>query len=159
MNTASEPKMIESGGSLRHWAGRVSSYVLLLICFSAPARGQLYTGSVAGTVLDPSDAAIAGANVTLVDLDRNTSSVTRTDAAGRYLFRSLPPGNYSIKVEAAEFQPFQAQIAIEVNASLTANAKLQLAGAQESVLVSSSSPLLPTEDGTLRQTSRSNANQ
>ena len=60
---------------------------------------------------------------------------------GRYLFTSLPSGNYSIKVEAAGFQPFQAQIAIEVNANLTANAKLQIAGAQESVVVSSASPI------------------
>src|SRR5262245_8766137 len=68
------------------------------------ARAQLYTGSVTGVVTDPSSAVIAGASVTLTDSEKGYESQAKTDTSGRYLFRSVPPGNYRISVEATGFE-------------------------------------------------------
>src|SRR5580698_1080744 len=100
------------------------------------AWGQLYTGSFTGTVLDPSGAPVTSAKITLTDVDRNTNSIVTTDGAGRYLFRSLSPGKYSIVVEADGFDRFELRnIPIEVNGSLTADAQLRLSVREENVQV------------------------
>ena len=92
-----------------------------------PPGGSCTRSSFAGTVLDPSGAPITGAKVISTDADRKTNNAAKTDSSGRYLFRSLSPGNYSIRVEAAGFEPFGLHnIEIEVNGSLSADSRLQL---------------------------------
>ncbi len=124
----------------------------LLVCSALLAWAQLYTGSVTGTVLDPSGASVPGAEVTLTDVDRDTRSTVKTDASGRYLFRSLPPGDYSLRVNAPGFEPYDVpRIALDVNSALTGNASLQLPGRQTSVVVQSEASLL-SGDATISQT-------
>src|ERR1700730_3174574 len=69
-----------------------------------PASAQLYTGSMGGTVTDPSGAVIASAHVTATDMDKGFKFPGTTDNAGRYLLRSIPPGRYSVSVEAPGFE-------------------------------------------------------
>jgi uncharacterized surface anchored protein len=99
--------------------GRLTILSLWLVLFSADsAMGQLYTGSLTGIVVDPSDTPAMGAQITLIDSDRSIHYATKTDASGRYLFRSLAPGNYALQLEAAGFDVFELKnITIEVNGS------------------------------------------
>ena len=64
-------------------------------------------GSISGTVKGPSSAAVLGTKLTL-RVDGTNSSQTAmtavTDAKGKFLFAALPPGTYTIEVEAASFQ-------------------------------------------------------
>jgi len=124
----------------------------LLLCCALSSWAQLYTGSVTGIVTDPSGASVPGAEVSLVDIDRDTHSAAKTDGTGRYLFRSLPPGNYSLQVDASGFQSYDMpKIVLDVNATVTGNANLQLSGQEKGVTVESS-PLLLSEDATISQT-------
>jgi hypothetical protein len=126
--------------------------VLLLFCSAILSWAQLYTGSVTGIVVDPSGALVSGAAVTLTDIDRNTRSAAKTDSAGRYLFRSLPPGNYSLQVAAANFQPYDLpKIALDVNAAVTANASLLVSGQKAGIQVESQASLV-ADDATVSQT-------
>ena len=126
--------------------------LLLLLCFAVFSCAQLYTGSVTGIVTDPSGAIVPGAMVILTDIDRATESVDKTDSAGRYLFRSMPPGNYSLRVTAGGFQAFNiARIVIDVNASVTANAYLELHPRESNVAVVAQASLL-SEDAAVSQT-------
>ena len=109
--------------------GRVASIIwrrlLFLLYCSVAAWGQLYTGSVTGVVVDPSGASVPGAEVTLTDVDHDTHTTGNTDEAGRYLFRSLAPGNSSLRVTAANLRPFNVQkIAVDVNATVTVSGYL-----------------------------------
>jgi Carboxypeptidase regulatory-like domain/TonB dependent receptor-like, beta-barrel len=125
---------------------------LLFACFAFTAWGQLYTGAVTGVVLDPSGAPVKDARVILSDADRNGKNNAITDGSGRYLFRALPPGNYALDVESAGFAEFELHgIALPVNASLTANADLQLPGSRQSIEVHSGASLLQTDDATISQ--------
>jgi hypothetical protein len=122
----------------------------LFLCFALAASAQLYTGSLTGTVLDPSGAAIADANVTLTETDRGTSQSVKSDRLGRYLFRSLSPGHYSIEVAAAGFEPLKLSgIVIEVNASLSTDATLGLMPRRETVQVETSTDPLHVDDSTV----------
>jgi hypothetical protein len=122
----------------------------LSVCASLTALAQLYTGSLTGTVLDPSGAPIADARITLDDVDRSTRNWVKTDRSGRYVFRSLSPGNYSVEVEATGFEPRELRnIIIEVNASLSADARLQLAPRRESVLVETDASPAQVENATV----------
>src|SRR5271165_6213234 len=83
-----------------------SSVVLCLVLAAGvlPARAQLYTGSIAGTITDSSGALVPGAHVVATDLDKGFAFQGTTDGAGRYLLRSIPPAAYYISVEASGFE-------------------------------------------------------
>src|SRR5260370_1363921 len=76
-----------------------------LSLIATPALAQSSSGSISGVVTDPSGAAIAGAEVKLVDVGTNTSQPTNTNAEGRYSFISVPPGVYNVTVGNPGFTP------------------------------------------------------
>jgi hypothetical protein len=114
---------------------------------------QLYTGAVTGVVTDPSGASVPGAEVTLTDIDRDTQSKAKTDSTGRYLFRSLPPGDYSLQVTAPAFDSYNIpKITLDVNATVTGDASLRLAGTKLPTEVVEAQASLLSEDATISQT-------
>jgi hypothetical protein len=130
--------------------GRSVTRIPALLMFPAALFGQLYTGSLAGTVLDPSDKPIANANVTLHDVDHNVRIAAGTNATGRYMFRSLSPGDYELEILSNGFESFMLSgIAIDVGAELSADAKLKLAARRETVQVQTTAPMVQTENATM----------
>ena len=55
-------------------------------------------GSLTGQVTDPSGAALSPATVTLTNVGTNFAQTAVTDSTGVYLFKLVPPGNYSLEV-------------------------------------------------------------
>lgn len=125
-------------------------YWVLSICSVTLAFGQLYTGSLTGTVLDPSGTPVADAVVTLLDVGHSTRSLTKSDRDGRYLFRSLAPGSYSIQAEAADFSRFELPgVTIGVNGNLSVDLHLRLASRRENVLVRANSSPVQIDNATV----------
>ena len=115
---------------------------LLWICLSAIAvvaclTAQETSATIGGTVLDPSNAGVANAKVTITNTDRN--QVVReltTETAGTYSAPLLPIGNYSVKVEAKGFKTeTRTSIVLNVNDSLKINVSMQVGGIAETVEV------------------------
>src|SRR5437879_816856 len=81
-----------------------SSFVLgmLMLVVSAAAQ-NVSTADLRGTVKDPNGAVVTNATVTMRDDAKNISRTAKTDASGDYLFSQLPPGNYTMTVEASGF--------------------------------------------------------
>lgn len=78
--------------------------VALFAILGTGLYGQITSGTISGTVTDPTAKAIPGAKVDIVDEGaRNTRSAT-TDGNGSFRFPALNPGSYTIRVEAAGFQ-------------------------------------------------------
>ena len=127
--------------------------VSLLICALFMAWGQLTTGSITGVVQDPSAAVVPNAKVVLTDVNKGFTYNAETDAAGRYLFRALPPSTYSLIVEATGFATFQrTNIPVEVNSNVSLDVRLELATAAATVLVSdTAAPQLQTQDAATGQ--------
>ena len=77
-----------------------------LLVFSTPLLAQdPATASLAGLVTDPAGAAVANARVGVVSARTGTAREATSDARGAYLVTSLPPGAYTVTVEAAGFAP------------------------------------------------------
>jgi hypothetical protein len=111
---------------------------LLLTLACLPALwAQDVSGSIAGTVMDPSNAAIPNAKITVTNTDRD--QVIRTlnsGPEGTYSAPLLPVGTYSLKVEAAGFRAATLQgIKLNVNDNLTLNVNLQVGSQAEQVTV------------------------
>ena len=82
----------------------VLALLLTLSLATAPMFGQsLTTGSINGTVLDPSHAVVPNAPVDLKGLDTGSTASTVTSASGGYSFNLLKPGRYQIIVKQAGF--------------------------------------------------------
>ncbi len=80
---------------------RVTLFVLLL---GIGLRAQEFRATLQGTVTDPSKAAIAGAQLTLRNVDTAVERQATADNLGHYLFQFLPPGNYTLHSKASGFK-------------------------------------------------------
>lgn len=84
----------------------VMFYALLFIfCNVSVAYGQATTGSISGTVKDPSDAVIVGATVVLKNPETNREFVKQTDDQGQYSLFNIPPGRYELTITYQDFKP------------------------------------------------------
>ena len=123
--------------------------VLITLTLLVPSmvRGQAYFGTVSGELTDASGAVVQGANVMLSDEEKGFNFVTTSDASGRYLFRSVAPGLYSITAEAKGFakstsKPFK----VDVNENATTNLTLKVGAASQTVEVGAQAQTIQTED-------------
>jgi len=67
-------------------------------------QAQTQTGTITGTVTDPSGGAIVGANVTITNEGTGVAQTTTTDAQGRYLVPLLAVGTYDVQGASSGFQ-------------------------------------------------------
>lgn len=128
------------------------AFILFLFLLLPPAGAQLYTGSVTGLVTDPSGAVIVGAHVTLTDADKGYDFKMTTDGAGRYLFRSIPPGTYRLSIEALGFDTARKEgIKLDVNQNVSSDVALVVGTTTQSVQVTAGAVQLQTEDAVTGQ--------
>jgi hypothetical protein len=113
------------------------SLVMLAACLAAGLFAQDITGTIEGTVLDATGAAVPNAKVTVTNVDRNQAVRTiTTNSSGVYSAPLLPIGNYSVKVEAAGFKTEErAGIVLNVNDTLKINLTMQVGAITETVEV------------------------
>ena len=116
-----------------------SFYVVLSILLAVAGYGQEITGSIVGTVTDPSGAGVPGAKITITNIDRNSViRTTASDSNGNYVGAGLDVGRYSVSVEAKGFRKStQTGISLSVNDRLTVNAKLEVGDVQQEITVES----------------------
>lgn len=94
------------------------------------------TGSITGTISDPSGSVIPGVKLTVTNTAQGVQNKTTTDAKGVYSFPSLPVGGYDLQVEAAGFkQQTRAGLVIDLDTVLTVDLSLVLAERAEEVTV------------------------
>jgi len=79
-------------------------FLTVLAAASAALSAQSITGSLAGTVTDPSDAAIPNAPVRLTSGSTGAERRATTSEAGQFVFASLQPGVYTLSIEAPGFR-------------------------------------------------------
>ena len=114
--------------------------------------GQTYTASVRGTVTDSTQGAIPSAVITVTDVERNLPYTASTDTSGRYILPTLPPGTYTLAVEATGFRKHtQPAFALAVQQQATVNVELTVGDVSASVEVQGSAPLINTTAATLGQ--------
>ena len=115
-------------------------------------QGQSTYGTVAGTVTDPSGAALADVQVTLTNQGTAEKRIQSTNGAGEYSFVNVIPGNYSLDIDKTGFKHLTRQpIQVQVQQSTRIDAALQIGSDTQTVEVSSETPLLQAETSSLGQ--------
>lgn len=65
---------------------------------------QSERGSITGLITDPTGAAIAGAELSIVNRDTNAVAKSTTTSTGEFTLPNLPPGNYRVEITASGFK-------------------------------------------------------
>jgi len=120
--------------------------LLPLLLLASTAVWAQFTGSIQGSVADPSNAAVAGAKITLVNSATGVTSSTVSDASGNYRFVSLAPGAYHVTVEATGFSKSVADVTLLTEQNLNVPMKLKVGSATEAVTVTAEEPVVDTVD-------------
>jgi hypothetical protein len=129
------------------------SLAVAVIFLCLPAFSQLNLGSIAGTVTDPSGAVIAGAKVTVTDVQRGVSRVLTTDTSGAYSAPSLTPGTYSVTAEYKGFQTIQrTNISVGVGQPVRVDLTMQPGAQSQTVTVTEAVPLINVSNEVLSST-------
>ena len=116
-----------------------------LLCL--PVIAQSPTATINGLVLDSTGAAIAGAQVVVVNDATGVQYTTKTNGEGIYVVPTLPPGPYRIQVSNSGFKTIiKPDIIIHVQDALAINFTLPIGAASEIVTVQGGAPLVNTEN-------------
>ena len=129
------------GTKLRGCAG----FLILALVIEASLLGQAVTGTLLGTVLDPTGAVVPNASVTLTNEGTGIANHMSTTAQGFYTFSTLDPGRYSVSVSAPGFQTTIAKgNLVQVEQSTRVDVTLSPGGVNQQVTVSGQNPLVET---------------
>jgi hypothetical protein len=114
---------------------RFMVFALFAFLLSSLAFGQttVATGSIVGTITDPTGAIVSGAKVTVTNLGTNEVINLSTNSSGAYNSGALAPGNYKVQVTQKGFSTVTENVVVQVGNTATVNLKLALG--QESTVV------------------------
>jgi hypothetical protein len=126
---------------------RLGFALATLLCTSAAFAQNSNSGDIRGTVTDPTGAVIPGANVSVLDVDKGTTTTYVTDSAGLYDTGSIVTDHYTITFTKEGFGTFvRGPVTLQVE-TLAINGTLKVGSSAETVTVDTDVPLLQTESG------------
>src|SRR5689334_8059985 len=98
----------------------------VLTASPTPAQELGGAGTVQGTITDPSGGAMQAVEVKLNNPVSGLSRTVTTDAAGKYVFRNLPPNPYHLTIEAQGFKSIERDIDVRSGVPMQVDVKLEL---------------------------------
>jgi hypothetical protein len=130
----------------------VGALIFSLVSMSSVTakRLQTQTGSVTGSVKDPNDAVVAGAQVTARNTATGESRNTSTDGKGNFKLEKLLPGNYSLIVARSGFRNSELAVTVESGRSQAVEVKLEVAETRAEIGVAAKGTIAPNTDPVYR---------
>ena len=114
------------------------------------SQTTISTGSIVGTVTDPSGAVVGGAKVTVTNKATGQAITTTTTSAGTYTSGALTPGNYQIRIESQGFKTTEMSVTVQVNTTASGNIKFEVGQSTQVVEVQASEVGVNTEQATVQ---------
>ena len=106
--------------------------LVLVILFSSTVSRADVTGSIQGVVRDKTQAAVAGAHITVTNAQTNFKQEATSSADGTYRILALPPGSYTLSVNAGGFRTFvETDVVVKVNDKLEVDVTLEVGSVQQ----------------------------
>src|SRR5260370_1901704 len=144
------------GMTVRVWGGRlllVTAACLAFVMLAAvPSYAQVDTGWILGTVSDSSGARVKGATVTLTNEGTNAELSSTTGDDGGYKFTPVRIGTYKLTVTNQGFQTTTTHgVTVNVGENVVADFSLKPGAVSETVEVSTSAPVLQSQDASVGQ--------
>jgi len=114
------------------------------------AQNAQNNGTIQGTVVDSAGAAVAAAEVTVVNDDIGTTRTVMTSSTGFYAFNELSPGKYHVTVKKEGFKlEVQSGVELHLGSTIVVDTKLQVGAVNETVTVEASDVQVDTTSGSL----------
>ena len=123
-------------------------FSLLVLAFSAvfsALHAQSNSGSINGTVTDPSGAVIPGASISIQNPVSEYSRNTTTDSSGHFRFPNLPFNPYHLTVTKDGFAAFAGDVQVESIIPVTSNVNLKIGAASNTVTVEGGEDLIEND--------------
>jgi hypothetical protein len=126
-----------------HWA-----IVAIVLIFPLIASAQTSgTGSIQGTITDPTGALVEGAKVMATNAQTGVISEATTTGTGRFVLPLLSPGSYTVTITATNFAAVtERDVVVDALAAVAVNVQLSLTATTEAVTVTGEQAALQTED-------------
>jgi len=129
------------------------AFALLAVLFVSyqpvHAQANIGSGSIHGVVTDPQGGVVPNANVTITNTDTKATVTTTTTSAGEFSAGSLPPGVYSVRIEAPSFKTTALTVNVLINSISPANVKLELGASSTVVEVTGNAVTVNTEQASV----------
>src|SRR5262249_51658411 len=116
---------------------------------TAPALAQSTFGTLVGTVTDATGGVLPGVNVAVVNPNTGVERVLVSDGAGSYQAATLAAGREVVSFAGAAFPARKREVELLARETVRPDARLQLAGNEETVDVRAASPVIQTERATI----------
>src|SRR5713101_1630772 len=123
---------------------------IAMLLFCRPLFSQGNAGRILGSITDQSGGVMAGATVTVTDVQRGISRPLTTDQAGEYNAPNLIPSTYTVRAQSSGFRTVERQnILLEVGQEIQVDLKLQPGAMAETITVTEAAPMVETTNATL----------
>lgn len=118
----------------------------LVANMAGPVMAQNPTGAIRGTVTDQQSAVVTNASVTVTNKATGETRKTNTGNDGIYAVENLLPGEYEIKIEAANFATQVITAQVQVGNTTSGDAALRVGGKGEIIEVQADAPTIDKQN-------------
>jgi hypothetical protein len=134
-------------------ASRIGWVTILVATLCLSIYGQTTSGTLTGTVFDPTGATVPGVMITATNDATGVVSSTTATSTGQYRINNLPGGKYTITATADGFTKAQIKnVDVNISTVSTANVTLQIGQASQTVEVSGASAVIDTSTAQVQTT-------
>jgi len=124
--------------------------IILFLAATSLAQSTTATGSIQGTITDPSGAVVLGVAITISSAAIGQELHLVSSAAGTYNSGTLLPGIYVLSIDAKGFRPVSLPIAVQVGVISAGNIKLQIGTERLALSVESTAVTVNTDQATVQ---------
>jgi hypothetical protein len=147
-------------GKKAAWLVSPPACFVLALSLAPAASGQGTTGTITGTVKDPTGAIVPGVTVKVANKATNTVRTVVTSDAGTFTVTSLQPGQYSVTFDKTGFKTDEvANVKLTIDTSVEVDDTLKTGDVQQTVEVTSDIPVLQTDNSSVGEVIDSQAIQ
>ncbi|MBI5084068.1 MAG: carboxypeptidase regulatory-like domain-containing protein [Acidobacteria bacterium] len=131
-------------------ARRIVYIVGAVLLLGASIKAQSTFGTILGKVTDPSGLVMAGAEVTVTNLDENVFRQVSSDQLGNYEVLNLKAGRYSVVARAKGFRQYKlASVVLESRAVVRVDVPLSVGEVEQEITVSAAAAVITTDTATI----------
>lgn len=113
----------------------VGLFALIAVASSATFAQSLSSGTVEGVVLDPNNAAVPSASITITNSVTGYTRTATSNTDGTFRFYNVPPNNYQLSVTASGFDVSTQNVIVRTSVPISVRIPLAVGGASETVTV------------------------
>lgn len=110
-------------------------FMEVITAHSLAAQAAGAGGTIGGTIIDPSGALVAGAQVAVINALTGYKQTTKSSAHGEFRFTNIPQNQYSLEVTSPGFQTYSQNVSVRTSVPLQLKISLALAGSTETINV------------------------